>query len=147
MTTQDYLKTISKSKKPFIIYKSDKGFDLYTNFSKKIILTNKNIHNFINKISKNKLKNKSTDLFIGFFGYEILNNLIGVKIPRQKGIKFPKGIFYKPKTKIKLLSELIYKPIKNNRSNKFFKINLNKDTYEKIFNRFKKKLNQAKLTK
>ena len=67
MTTQDYLKTISKSKKPFIIYKSDKGFDLYTNFSKKIILTNKNIHNFINKISKNKLKNKSTDLIYRFF--------------------------------------------------------------------------------
>ena len=67
MTTQDYLKTISKSKKPFIIYKSDKGFDLYTNFSKKIILTNKNIHSFINKISKNKSKNKSTDLYIGFF--------------------------------------------------------------------------------
>ena len=140
MTKKNYLEFISKSKKPFIIYKNNKGFDLYTNFSKKIILTNKNIHNFINKISKNKLKNKSTDLFIGFFGYEILNNLIGVKIPRQKGIKFPKGIFYKPKTKIKLLSELIYKPIKNNRSNKFFKINLNKDTYEKIFNRFKKRI-------
>ena len=31
-----------------------------------------------------------------------LNNLIGVKIPKQKGLKFPKGIFYKPETKIKL---------------------------------------------
>ena len=51
MITQDYLKTISESNKPFIIYKSNKGFDLYTNFSKKIILTNKNIHSFINKIS------------------------------------------------------------------------------------------------
>jgi para-aminobenzoate synthetase component 1 len=57
LNTQDYLKTISKSKKPFIIYKSKKGFDLYTNFSKKIILTNKNINNFINKINKKKLKN------------------------------------------------------------------------------------------
>ena len=66
MTTQDYLKTISKSEKPFAIYKSNKGFDLYTNFSKKIILTNKNIHNFINKISKHKPRRKKTDLFIGF---------------------------------------------------------------------------------
>ena len=100
MTTQDYLKSISKSKKPFIIYKSNKGFDLYTDFSKKIILTNKNIHNFINKISKNKSNGKNTDLYIGFFGYKILNNLIGINLPNQKGLKFPKGIFYKPEKKI-----------------------------------------------
>ena len=67
-----------------MIYKSNKGFDLYTNFSKKIILTNKNIHSFINKISKNKSKSKNTDLYIGFFGYEILNNLIGIKVPNKK---------------------------------------------------------------
>ena len=84
MTTQDYLKSINKSKKPFIIYKTAKGFDLYTNFSKKIVLTNKNIHSFINKISKNKSKSKNTDLYIGFFGYEILNNLIGVKFKIKK---------------------------------------------------------------
>ena len=112
MNTQDYLKTISKSKKPFIIYKSNKGFNLYTNFSKKTILTNKNINNFINKISKNKLRQKNTDLFIGFFGYEILNNLIGVKIKNQNSLKFPKGIFYKPELKIKLSNTLDYIPIK-----------------------------------
>ena len=27
---------------------------------------------------------KNTDLFIGFFGYELLNSLIKVKIPKQK---------------------------------------------------------------
>ena len=32
---------------------------------------------------------------------KILNNLIGVKIKKQKGLKFPKGIFYKPETKSK----------------------------------------------
>ena len=140
MTTQDYLKTISKSEKPFAIYKSNKGFDLYTNFSKKIILTNKNIHNFINKISKHKPRRKKTDLFIGFFGYEILNNLIGVKIKKQKGLKFYKGIFYKPEIKIELSNKLNYKPTKFYKTNKIFSINLNKNSYTNIFNKFKKKI-------
>ena len=140
MTTQDYLKSINKSKKSFIIYKSNKGFDLYTNFSKKIVLTNKNIHSFINKISKNKSKGKNTDLYIGFFGYEILNNLIGVKLQNQKGLKFPKGIFYKPEKKVNLESKLNYKNEDLNNLSSDFKININKKSYNKIFNRFKKKI-------
>jgi len=140
LTTQDYLKSISKSKKPFVIYKSNKGFDLYTNFSKKIILTNKNIHNFINKISKNRSKNKNTDLYIGFFGYEILNNLIGVKLPKQKGLKFPKGIFYKPEIKVSLKNKLNYINKDLNALNNDFKININKKSYNKIFSKFKKKI-------
>jgi len=140
LTTQDYLKTISKSKKPFVIYKSNKGYDLYTDFSKKVILTNKNINNFIKNINKNKSKRNNTDLYIGFFGYEILNNLIGVKLQKQKGLKFPKGIFYKPETKINLSNKLNYKPLKLAKSNKIFKINLNKASYENIFNKFIKKI-------
>ena len=140
MTKLDHLKEITESKKPFIIYKSDKGFDLFTNFSKKIILTNKNIKNFINNVSKNKSKRKDTDLFIGFFGYEILNNLIGVKIKKQNAIKFPKGIFYKPEKRIKLSTRLNYKPIKPIKFNKNFKVNLNQDSYSNIFNKFKKKI-------
>ena len=140
MTKLDHLKEITESKKPFIIYKSDEGFDLFTNFSKKIILTNKNIQNFINNVSKNKPKRKDTDLFIGFFGYEILNNLIGVKIKKQNAIKFPKGIFYKPEKRIKLPTRLNYKPIKPIKFNKNFKVNLNQDSYSNIFNKFKKKI-------
>ena len=140
MTTQNYLKTITKSKKPFVIYKSDKGFDLYTDFSKKVILTNKNIHNFINTISKKKTKNKNTDLFIGFFGYEILNNLIGIKLSKQKSLKFPKGIFYKPETKVNLNNDLTYENENLNISKNSFKININKKSYNKIFNDFKKKI-------
>ena len=140
MTKLDHLKEITESKKPFIIYKSDEGFDLFTNFSKKIILTNKNIQNFINNVSKNKPKRKDTDLFIGFFGYEILNNLIGVKIKKQNAIKFPKGIFYKPEKRIKLSTRLNYKPIKPIKFNKNFKVNLNQDSYSNIFNKFKKKI-------
>ena len=140
MIKKNYLEDLNKSNKPFIIYKSDNGFDLYTNFSKKIILSNKNIEKFINNNTKLKSKNKETDLFIGFFGYEILNNLIGVKIKKQKGLKFPKGIFYKPETKIKFSNKLSYNPLEFIKSNKVFDINLNKASYKKIFNKFKKKI-------
>jgi para-aminobenzoate synthetase component 1 len=136
----NYLKDIAESKKPFIIYKSNKGFDLFTDFSKKIILSNKNIKNFINNSIKKKIKNKETDLYIGFFGYEILNNLIGVKINKQKGLKFPKGIFYKPDTKKKLSNKLHYKSSKNLKSKSTFNVNLNKASYKNIFNKFKKKI-------
>ena len=100
MSKKNLLLEIHSSGKPYIIYKSKKGFDLYTNFSKKIILNNKNIGNFFNK--KHKRKSRNTDLYIGFCGYEILNNLINVKIPKQKNFNFPKGIFYKPEKKNKL---------------------------------------------
>jgi len=49
LNKKNYLLDLNNSKKPFIIYKSDKGFDLYTDFSKKIILNNNNIEKFINK--------------------------------------------------------------------------------------------------
>ena len=140
MTEINHLKEIAKSNKAFIIYKSDKGFDLYTDFSKKIILTNSNIKNFINKATKFKFKKKETDIFIGFFGYEILNNLIGIKLKKQKGLKFPKGIFYKPETKVKLQNKLDYKNLKLTKSNKYFKININKSSYKVIFDKFKKKI-------
>ena len=140
MKKDNYLNKIAESKKPFIIYKSNKGFDLFTDFSKKIILSNRNIENFINNSTKKKLKNKETDLYIGFFGYEILNNLIDVKIKKQKGLKFPKGIFYKPETKKKLSNKLNYKSTENLESKGTFNVNLNKVSYKNIFNKFKKKI-------
>ncbi len=140
MIKKNYLKVLSESKKPFAIYKTTKGFDLYTNFSKKIILKDNNISKFINKITSHKLKNKNTDLFIGFFGYEILNNLINVKLSKQKGLKFPKGIFYKPEVKIKLKNKLYYNKNDNVKINRKFKVNINKNSYKKIFNKFKKKI-------
>ena len=140
MTKINYLKELAESKKPYIIYKSDKGFHLYTDFSKKIILTNNNIKNFINKATKYKSKKKETDIFIGFFGYEILNNLIGIRIKKQKSLKFPKGIFYKPETKIKLSNKLEYKDLIPKKTNNSFKININKNSYKIIFDKFKKKI-------
>ncbi|MDC3014563.1 chorismate-binding protein [Candidatus Pelagibacter sp.] len=136
MNRSNQLTEIHQSGKPYIIYKSKKGFNLYTNFSKKIILNNKNIKSFLTK--KNKKKSKDTDLFIGFFGYELLNNLIDVKIPKQKNLNFPKGIFYKPEKKIKLSNKLNY-DFENFKSGNF-KININRKNYTKIFNKFKKKI-------
>ncbi|WP_440935322.1 chorismate-binding protein [Candidatus Pelagibacter sp.] len=136
MSRLNQLTEIHQSGKSYIIYKSKKGFNLYTNFSKKIILNNKNIKSFLTK--KNKKKSKDTDLFIGFFGYELLNNLIDVKIPKQKNLNFPKGIFYKPEKKIKLSDKLNY-DFENFKSSNF-KININRKNYTKIFNKFKKKI-------
>ena len=138
MNKQNQLTEIHHSGEPYIIYKSKKGFNLYTSFSKRIILNNKNIKSFLEK--KYKRKNKNTDLFIGFFGYELLNNLIGVKIPKQKDINFPKGIFYKPESKISLKEDLVYKSNKTSKIAKSFKININQTAYTKIFNKFKKKI-------
>ena len=137
MNKKNQLAEIHNSGKPYIIYKSKKGFSLYTNFSKKIILTNKNVKSFLSK--KHKRKSKDTDLYIGFFGYELLNNLINVKIPRQKNMNFPKGIFYKPEKKIKLNNRIIYQSGETFK-NSNFRININRNSYVKIFNRFKKKI-------
>ena len=137
MNKHNQLAEIHNSGKPYIIYKSKKGFDLYTSFSKKIILNNKNIHSFLNK--KYKSKKRHTDLYIGFFGYELLNNLINVKMPKQKNIDFPKGIFYKPEKKIKISNKLKYKSEKRFNASQF-RININKNSYVKIFDKFKKKI-------
>jgi len=140
LNKKNNLENINNSKKPFIIYKTNKGFDLFTDFSKKIILNNQNIRSFLNQKYNLKKKFKSTDLLIGFFGYELLNNLIGVKINRQKSINFPKGIFYKPETIINLKEDLTYDPKSTNQIDKNFKININQKSYTKIFDKFKKKI-------
>ena len=140
MIRENYLNRINNSNKPFAIYKTAKGFDLYTDFSKKIILNNKNINKFLNIKFKKKKNYKKTDLLIGFFGYELLNSLIGVKVPKQKNINFPQGIFYKPETKTILKENLVYKSNNNNKISKKFKININQNSYTKIFNMFKKKI-------
>ena len=61
------LADLHSSKKAYIIYKSKEGFDLYTDFSKKIILNNKNISSFLKK--KKKIK-KIKKININFFFFE-----------------------------------------------------------------------------
>ena len=100
-----YLDKLYNSNKSLIIYKVSNGYNIYTDFSKKIILNNKNINNFLNSFNK-KRPCKETDLYIGFFGYEILCNLLNIKIKNQKRINFYKGIFYKPETIIKIRKDI-----------------------------------------
>ena len=115
MNKHNQLAEIHNSKRPYIIYKSEKGFDLYTNFSKKFILNNKNVSSFLSQRYKNKSKN--TDLFIGFFSYEILCHLLNIKIKNQKKINFYKGIFYKPETVIKIRDKI--KIVSSKKEHKF----------------------------
>ena len=143
MNTYKILNDINLSGKPYVIYKTSKGFDLFTDFSKKVILSNNNVVNFLKSITSNKKKNKKTDLYIGFFGYELLNHLIGVKFSKQKSNHFPKGIFYKPDTLISLNKNLSFKAKLIENKNKKFKININRKNYTKIFNKFKKKIKQG----
>jgi len=147
-----YLEKLYNSDKPLIIYKVNDGYNLYTDFSKKIILTNNNINNFFNLFSKKKLK-KETDLYLGFFGYEILCNLLNIKIKNQKKLRFHKGIFYKPETLIKVRKDIkIISSKKNQVFRKFFnktkilspfKLNINYKKYQKIFDIFSKKIKQG----
>ncbi len=143
MNKNKILNDINLSAKPYVIYKTSNGFDLFTDFSKKIILSNNNVTNFLETISSNKKKIKKTDLYIGFFGYELLNHLIGIKFPKQKTNFFPKGIFYKPETLISLSENLSFKAQTTDKKNKQFKININRKNYTKIFNKFKRKIKQG----
>ena len=140
MKKQNQLAEIDRLGKPYIIYKYKKGFNLFTNFSKKIILNTNNIKSFLEK--KYKDNKKKTDLLIGFFGFELLNNLIDIKIPKQKNINFPKGIFYKPEKIINLSNKLKYNGVKSFKNNNF-KINIDKNSYTKIFKEFKKKIKRG----
>ena len=147
-----YLEKLYNSDKPLIIYKVNDGYNLYTDFSKKIILTNNNINNFFNLFSKKKI-NRETDLYIGFFGYEILCNLLNIKIKNQKKINFYKGVFYKPETLIKIRKNIKVISSKKNQIYKNFfyktkilspfKLNINYKKYKKIFDLFSKKIKQG----
>ena len=147
-----YLEKLYHSDKALIIYKVKDGYNLYTDFSKRIILTNKNINKFFNLFSNRKFK-KETDIFIGFFGYEILCNLLNIKIKNQKKLNFYKGIFYKPDTLIKIRKDIkIVSSIKKYKFSSFFnktqilspfKMNVSYQKYKKIFDLFSKKIRQG----
>jgi len=147
-----YLEKLYQSDKAMIIYKVQDGYNIYTDFSKKINLTNSNIRNFLNSFSNKKFR-KETDLYIGFFSYELLCNLINLKIKNQKRTNFYKGIFYKPETIIKIRDNIkIYSNIKkpkfkeNFNQTKIlspFKLNIDFNKYKKIFKLFSKKIKEG----
>ena len=147
-----YLEDLYQSYKPLIIYKVEGGYNIYTDFSKKIFLKKQNIHKFFHSIEKQTYK-KETDLYLGFFGYEILCNLIGINLKNKKRNNFYKGIFYKPETIIKIRKDI--KVLSNQKRHVFnkqfnktqilspFKINISYSKYKKIFELFSKKIRQG----
>ena len=147
-----YLEKLYQSDKPLIIYKFGNKYKIFTDFSKKIILNNSNIKSFLSSFSNKKYK-KEQDLFIGFFGYEILCNLLNIRLKNQKKTNFYKGVFYKPETVITISDKVkISSNIKQNKfNNKFnptkilspFKINTDFNKYKRIFNLFSKKIKQG----
>ena len=157
LNNKEYLNRLYQSDKPLIIYKTDKGYDIYTDFSRRIIINKKNLKYFLNIQSKSK-KSKIEELncYVGFFGYKLLCENIGIKFPKQRSKNFHSGVFYKPQTKISIGKKIIIKSIKPDfrnisintkkylQLNKKFNLNLSLKQYSKIFNDFSKNIKQGK---
>ena len=159
MNNKEYLERLFDSDKPLIIYRAKDGFDVFTDFSRRLNITTKNAKLFFNQITKKRnSRNKFFDGYIGFLSYELLCKLIHVKIPKQNSNGFRKNIFYKPQTLIKIRKKIqIFSTLKNYRKNKElllsgknffyekkFKVNLNLNQYSKLFKNFSKKIRQGK---
>ena len=147
-----YLEKLYQSNKPLIIYKVDGGYNIYTDFSKKISLNKNNIENFLHSFSSKKYR-KETDLYVGFFSYEILCSLLNLSLKNQKKMNFYKGIFYKPETLIKIRNKItIHSNLKKAKFNKVFqktkiltpfKLNIEFNKYQKIFDVFSRKIREG----
>ena len=147
-----YLEKLYQSNKPLIIYKVEGGYNIYTDFSKRITLNKNNVKKFLNSFSSKKYR-KETDLYVGFFGYEILCNLLNLSIKNQKKMNFHKGIFYKPETLVKIRKKItVQSNLKRAEFNEIFqktkilspfKLNINFDKYQKIFDTFSRKIREG----
>ena len=142
-----------------VIYKVKNGFNVYTDLNTKVILTSKNVKNFFEKTvyAKNP-RNNFFDGYVGFLSYELLCQLINVKIPKQRSNGFHQNIFYKPETLIKIRKNIqILSTIKNYKENnrltpsrkkffheKKFKVNLTLAQYTKLFRNFSQKIREGK---
>ena len=157
LNNKEYLNRLYQSDKPLIIYKTDKGYDIYTDFSRRIIINKKNLKYFLNTQSKSKKsKIKELNCYVGFFGYKLLCENIGIKFPKQQSKNFYRGVFYKPQTKISIGKKITIKSIKFNfrnisinakkflQLNKKFNLNLSLQQYSKLFNDFSKNIKQGK---
>ena len=164
MNNKEYLERLFDSDKPLIIYRVRNGFDVYTDFSKKIKLTAKNAKTFFtNTVRKKNHQNKFFDGYVGFLSYELQCKLINIKLPKQKSNGFRDSIFYKPETLIKIRKniQVFNSKIYSTKSNqvreknisisgkkffheKKFKVNLSLAQYKKLFNNFSKKIREGK---
>ena len=126
LNNNEYLNKLYKSDQPLIIYKTNNGFDVYTDFSKKYLINRDNIKNFLNIQTKRKQsKINCLNCYVGFFGYKVLCENIGIKMPKQKTNNFYEGIFYKPSTKINIRKNISIKSVKKN----YRQIKTNKKNY------------------
>ena len=159
LNNKTYLEHLFDSDKSLIIYRVKGGFDVYTDFSKKINLNKHNAKNFFNKVSKIKSsKNKFFDGYVGFLSYELQCKLIGIKIPKQKSNGFCDNYFYKPETLIKIRKSIkVFSTLKKFKhqkglvlsNKKFFyenkfNVNLTLKQYTKFFEGFSKKIKEGK---
>ena len=149
LNNNEYLNKLYRSDQPLIIYKNSNGFDVYTDFSKKYLINKKNIKNFLNIQTKKKKSNSnSLNCYVGFFGYKLLCENIGIKFPKQKTNNFYNGIFYQPLTKVRIRKNISIQSLKNNFRNikidnkkysvlnKKFDLNLSLQQYSKLFDDF-----------
>jgi len=159
LNNKEYLECLFNSNKPLVIYKVKNGFNVYTDLNAKIKLTSKNVKNFFEKtIYSKNTRNNFFDGYVGFLNYELLCQLINVKIPKQQSNGFHQSIFYKPETLIKIRKNIqILSTIKNYKENnkltpsrknffheKKFKVNLTLAQYTKLFRNFSQKIREGK---
>ena len=159
LNNKEYLERLFDSDKPLIIYRVSNGFNVYTDFSKKIKLTKKNAKIFFDRIANIKNpKNNFFDGYIGFLSYELQCRLINVKIPKQKSNGFKENNFYKPETLIKIRKNIkVFSTLENFKKisdlklsnkkffhEKEFNVNLSLKQYTKIFESFSKKIREGK---
>ena len=164
MNNKEYLECLFSSNKPLIIYRVKNGFDVYTDFSKRIKLTKNNAKLFFEKTVKQKNSyNKFFDGYVGFLSYELQCKLINIKLPKQKSNGFKDSIFYKPETLIKIrkninnfrtqifstINDLKLKKKLDPSYKKFFyekkfNVNLTLEQYKKFFDNFSKKIKEGK---
>jgi len=91
-----YLEKLYQSDKPLIIYKVKDGYNLYTDFSKKIVLTNHNIDKFFNIFSNKKIK-KETDLILVFLVMKSYATYLKSKLKIKKNLIFIREFFINPR--------------------------------------------------
>ena len=115
LNNKEYILKLYQSDKPLIIYKTEKGFNIYTDFKEKITVNKHNLKAFLNNTTKRK-QSKLDDLncYVGFFGYKILCENIKVYAPKQKSNNFYPSVFYRPQTIIKLEKNITVKSLLKN---------------------------------
>ena len=92
MKFSPYLEKLYQSDKPLIIYKVKDGYNLYTDFSKKIVLTNHNIDKFLIFFLIKKLKKKQI-FILAFLVMKFYAIYLKSKLKIKKNLIFIREFF------------------------------------------------------